>query len=258
MTINRQRGEIWKFWGFRWFILGWMTLGALCAQTAPTTPPPTNGPVYELRAGSFDGIGKWFLGREIAHYMTHHGAMWLERPEREEEEQPTKLIEALQLKPGQTVADIGAGSGYFSWRIARKVAPTGRVYATDIQPEMIGILRTNMTSRGVTNVIPVLGSTTNAGLPANSIDLAIMVDVYHEFDHPYEMMQGIVASLRPGGRVVFIEYRGEDKWVPIKPLHKMTEAQLKKEMGLHPVDWTETLKLLPRQHVIIFQKHLRP
>ncbi len=258
MTTNRQRGESWKFWGYGWFILVWMTLGALNAQTAPTTPPSTNGPVYELRAGSFDGIGKWFLGREIAHYMTHHGAMWLERPEREEEEQPAKLIEALQFKPGQAVADIGAGSGYFSWRIARKVAPTGQVYATDIQPEMIGILRTNMTSRGVTNFIPVLGSTTNAGLPANSIDLAIMVDVYHEFDHPYEMLQGIVASLRPGGRVVFVEYRGEDKWVPIKPLHKMTEAQLKKEMALHPVDWTETLKLLPRQHVIIFQKRLRP
>lgn len=226
------------------------------AATAQTAPLPA--PLYETRPGSFDGIGKWFLGREIAHFMTHHGAMWLERPEREEEEQPSRLLEALQLKPGNVVADVGAGSGYLSWRMARQVAPGGRVFATDIQPEMIAILRTNMTAHGVTNVIPVVGTTTDPRLPTNAVDLAIMVDVYHEFDHPYEMMREMVASLRPGGRVVFVEYRGEDPRVPIKPLHKMTEAQVRKEMALHDVEWVETLRTLPRQHVIIFRKRSAP
>jgi precorrin-6B methylase 2 len=241
-----------------WFH-GWMLLViATCLQPAlvaqETARPSLPDPLYEFRPGSFDGIGKWFMGREIAHYMTHHGAMWLERPEREEEEQPSRLIEALRLQPGQVIADVGAGSGYLSWRMARKVGNTGRVYANDIQPEMIAILRTNTAANGVTNVIPILGSTTNALLPTNAIDLAIMVDVYHEFDHPYEMIRSLVESLRPGGRLVFVEYRGEDKWVPIKPLHKLTEAQVKSEMALHALRWTETLRILPRQHILVFRK----
>lgn len=216
-------------------------------------------PLYEVRADhSPDGIGKFFLGREIAHFMSHFGAPWLERPEREEEEQPTRLIEALQLRPGDKVADVGAGSGYLSWRMAKKVQPGGMVLATDIQPEMLEILRTNVTMRGVTNVAPVLGTTRDPRLPAGQLDLVIMVDVYHEFDHPFEMMQGIAAALKPGGRVVFVEYRGEEKWIPIKPLHKMTEAQLRKEMDFHPLDWVETLRILPRQHVVIFRKRERP
>jgi protein-L-isoaspartate O-methyltransferase len=227
--------------------LFWTALSA-----PPVVAPPD--PLYETRPGSFDGIGKWFLGREIAHYMTHHGALWLERPERETEEQPSRLVEALQLKPGQAVADIGAGSGYLTWRMAKIVGPSAKVYATDIQPEMLAILRTNMVTQGVQNVVPVLGTTTESRLPANSIDLAIMVDVYHEFDHPFEMIRSIVAALRPGGRLVFVEYRGEEKWVPIKPLHKMTEAQVRKEMELHPLEWSETLKILPRQHIIVFKK----
>ena len=186
--------------------------------------------------------------------MSHLGAPWLEREEREEEERPSRLVEALDLKPGQVVADVGAGSGYFSWRMAQKVGAGGRGYATDIQPEMLALLKTQMASRGITNVVPILGSATNSGLPATSIDLALMVDVYHEFDHPYEMMQSLVGALKPGGRLVFVEYRGEEKWVPIKPLHKMTEAQVRKEMAVQGVDWVETLKLLPRQHVIIFRK----
>ncbi|HAB15881.1 MAG TPA: class I SAM-dependent methyltransferase [Verrucomicrobiota bacterium] len=215
-------------------------------------PPPS--PLYETRDGSPDGIGKWFLGREIAHFMSHQGAPWLERPEREDEEKPSQLVVALALKPGEVVADVGAGSGYLSWRMARQVGPTGRVYATDIQSEMLALLQTNMLARGLTNVVSVLGSTTNAALPARTLDLVLMVDVYHEFDHPYEMMQSIVASLKPGGRVVFVEYRGEEKWVPIKPLHKMTEAQVKREMALHPMEWVETLRILPRQHIIIFRR----
>lgn len=211
-------------------------------------------PLYETRPGTPDGLGKWFLGREIAHYMSHQGAMWLERAEREDEEQPSRLLDALALKPGQTVADVGAGSGYFSWRMANRVGPTGKVFANDIQPEMLAILRTNATLHSVTNVIPVLGSVTNVNLPTNSVDLALLVDVYHECDHPFEIVQSICRSLKPGGRLVFVEYRGEEKWIPIKPLHKMTEAQVRKEMQLHPLDLVNTVRALPRQHVLVFRK----
>lgn len=240
----------------RAWMLGCCVMAAWVAGVRAETPKPpaASEPRYEYREGTPDGIGKWYLGREIAHFMSHLGAPWLEREEREEEERPSRLVEALDLKPGQVVADVGAGSGYFSWRMAQKVGAGGRVYATDIQPEMLTLLKTQMASRGITNVVPILGSATNSGLPATSIDLALMVDVYHEFDHPYEMMQSLVGALKPGGRLVFVEYRGEEKWVPIKPLHKMTEAQVRKEMAVQGVDWVETLKLLPRQHVIIFRK----
>lgn len=222
------------------------------AEAPAQTPLPD--PLYNQRPGSFDGIGKWFMGREIAHYMSHQGAPWLERPERVEEEQPEKLLEELALKPGQVVADIGAGSGYFTWRLARDVGPTGKVYATDIQPEMLAILNTNMTARGLKNVQTVLGTTTAPNLPADTIDLALMVDVYHEFDHPYEMVREIVRALKPGGRLVFIEYRGEERWIPIKPLHKMTESQVRKEMSVQELDWVETIHTLPRQHIVIFKR----
>ena len=224
----------------------------LWIRSVAAEPPPV--PLYEFRPGTPDGVGKWFLGREIAHYMSHQGAPWLERPEREEEERPSMLVKALGLKSGETVADVGAGSGYLSWRLAREVGPKGRVYATDIQPEMLVLLRNAMGARGITNVVPVLGSRTNSGLLPKSVDLIVMVDVYHEFDHPYEMAGNLVRSLKPGGRLVFVEYRGEEKWVPIKPLHKMTEEQVKREMALHPLEWVETLRVLPRQHILIFRK----
>ncbi|HTH49081.1 MAG TPA: methyltransferase domain-containing protein [Candidatus Limnocylindria bacterium] len=223
-------------------------------RSALPKPPALPSPLYEYRPGTPDGLGKWFLGREIAHYMSHQGAMWLERPEREDEEQPTKLLDALQLQPGNVIADIGAGSGFLSWRMARRVGPDGLVYANDIQPEMLAILRTNVTAHGATNVVTILGSVTDPKLPTNAVDLAIFVDVYHECDHPYEIIQGVVRALKPGGRLVFVEYRGEEQWIPIKPLHKMTEAQVRKEMALQPLEWVETLHLLPRQHVIIFRR----
>lgn len=211
-------------------------------------------PSYEYRPGSPDGIGKWFMGREIAHFMTHEGAPWLERPEREEEEQPTRLVAALNLKPGQVVADIGAGSGYLSWRMARLVSPGGRVYANDLQPEMLAILRTNVAAHGVTNVVTIQGTVEDPHLPTNQVDLAIFVDVYHECDHPFEIIRGVVQSLKVGGRLVLVEYRGEDDSVPIKRLHKMTADQVRKEMTVHPLEWVETIDSLPRQHVFIFRK----
>jgi ubiquinone/menaquinone biosynthesis C-methylase UbiE len=232
---------------------GWLALRA--ADPSQPTPPPA----YEYRPGSFDGTGKWFLDREIAHFMSHQGAPWLEREERETEEAPNRLVSALGLKPGNQVGDVGAGSGYLTWRMARVVGPTGKIYANDIQPEMIAFLRTNLLSRGITNVVPVLGTTTDPRLPDNTLDLILLVDVYHECDHPWEMTRRMTDALKPGGRLVLVEYRGEERWIPIKPLHKMTANQVRKEMALHPrLEFMENLTNLPRQHILIFQKKASP
>lgn len=209
---------------------------------------------YEQREASRDGIGRFYMGREIAQVMGHLGAPWLERAERIDEERPDLLHPLLSLKPGMAVADIGAGTGYHSWRMAEKVGPQGRVYAVDIQPEMLSLLATNMTRRGFTNVVGVLGTVTDPKLPAASLDLVLMVDVYHEFDHPFEMLDAIVRALKPGGRVAFVEFRGEQVSVPIKPLHKMTEAQVRKEAEVHALEWVETRRELPWQHLIVFRK----
>jgi protein-L-isoaspartate O-methyltransferase len=211
---------------------------------------------YETRAKhDRDGIGKFYFGREIAHVMGHQGADWLERPEREVEERTDLLVEALGLKPGDAVADIGAGTGYFSWRIAKRIGDTGKVYAVEIQQEMLDLLMANMQKRGVGGIVkPVLGTVQDPKLPDASSDLILLVDVYHEFDFPYEMTRAMVKALKPGGRLVFVEYRGEDPQVPIKKLHKMTEAQVKKEMAIHPIRFDRTLTMLPQQHIIIFRK----
>jgi len=208
---------------------------------------------YSETTPSQDGIGVVYMGREIARVMGHEGADWLERPERVTEEQPDRVVEAMQLKATDVVADIGAGTGYFSIRIARKV-PQGSVIGEDIQPEMIGLMKVKLAETGITNVKPLLGTTEDPKLPAGGVDKVLMVDAYHEFDKPLEMMQGIVKGLKPDGQVVFVEYRGEDPAVPIKPLHKMTEAQVKKEMSPFPLEHMATLKNLPRQHLIIFRK----
>jgi len=232
------------------------------ANPAPTAAAPEEAQKsqqYEFRElHDPDGIGKFYLGREIAHVMGHQAADWLERPEREEEERPDLLLSALRLKPGQVVADIGAGSGYLSWRMARQVGVKGIVYAVDIQPEMLELLARKMAQRSVTNVVPALGTITDPNLPAAAVDLVIMVDVYHEFSHPREMMAAIRRSLKPEGRVVFVEYRGEDPSVPIKRTHKMTEAQVRKEAQAAGLDWVETIETLPRQHIIVCQRTKAP
>lgn len=242
---------------YLWLLLSFAVAGSPLALVAQDGAVKTGGdtPRYEHRdRHSPDGIGKFYLGREIAHVMGHQGANWLERPEREKEEQPDLLIESLKLKPGDVAADIGAGTGYISWRMAGKVGGKGKVYGVDIQPEMLELMAKNMAARGVTNVQGVLGTATDPKLPTRSLDLVIMVDVYHEFDHPYEMMQEICRALKTGGRVVWVEYRAEDPAVPIKPLHKMTAAQVKKEAAMLPLEWVETIETLPRQHVIVFRK----
>ncbi len=240
----------------------WLTLLVCCQWSAFLLPaadslavPSAKTNLYELRQPHDpDGIGKFYRGREIAQVMGHEAAPWLERAEREQEEHSNQLVKELQLRPGQVVADIGAGTGYFSRRLALKVGPTGKVFAEDIQPEMLVLLTNRMARLGITNVTPILGTTIDPKLPAASVDLVLMVDVYHEFDWPFEMMEAICRSLKPGGRVAFVEFRGEDPTVPIKRLHKMTEAQVRKEMAALPLRWVETNRKLPWQHIIIFSK----
>ncbi len=217
-------------------------------------------PLYEQRQeANSDGIGKFYLGREISHVMGHRGASWLERPERELEERTDLLINSLPINEGDVVADIGAGSGYFAWRMAQRVGKNGKVLGVDIQPEMLEILTKNMETRGVAHQVePILGSITNPQLPPSGVDLALMVDVYHEFSHPYEMTAKIVEGLKPGGWLVVVEYRAEDPTVPIKRLHKMTEKQAKREMEVHNLEYVETIGILPRQHILVFRKPDHP
>jgi SAM-dependent methyltransferase len=208
---------------------------------------------YTFGSASRDGTGKFYLGREISQVMGHRGAAWLERPERERVEQPDRVVDSLDLRPDDVVADIGAGTGYFTFRIAERV-PEGGVYAVDIQPEMLDIVMERAWEQGFENVEPVRGDVDDPNLPAASVDLALIVDAYHEFSHPREMMQGLVRALRPGGRVVLLEYRAEDPSIPIKPLHKMTEAQVRLELEAAGLRHVKTKDFLPRQHYLVFEK----
>jgi ubiquinone/menaquinone biosynthesis C-methylase UbiE len=200
------------------------------------------------------GSGKFYMGREISFVMGHQGAGWLERPEREKEEQPKKLLKMVDLKPEMVVADIGAGSGYYSFRLAEKVGDKGKVLAVDIQKEMLDIIRKRMKKDKVENIEPVLGTETDPKLPAEGVDLILMVDVYHEFTFPYEMTEAMIKALKPAGRLVFVEFRREDEKVPILLAHKMTEKQVLAEMTQHPLKHIKTMEALPWQHVIIFEK----
>jgi SAM-dependent methyltransferase len=233
-------------------VAGILLLPMLAVRAEPLKP--AESPYEVRREHDPDGIGKFYMGREIAQVMGHEAAGWLERPEREKEEQPTKLLELLKVQPGDIVADVGAGSGYLSFRLAEVVGVKGKVLAEDIQPEMLDIIRKRMKDKKVTNVEPILGTITDPKLPKAGVDLILMVDVYHEFDHPLEMTKAMVKALKPGGRLVFVEYRLEDKDVPIKLVHKMSEKQVVKEMAPHPLRFVKTLEGLPWQHVIIFEK----
>ena len=209
---------------------------------------------YTTGQASADGIGKRYLGREIAGVMGWQGAAWLEREEREREERTDLLVAALDLKAGMVVADIGAGTGFLARRMAGVVGPGGKVLAVDVQPEMVRMLEALVRRSGLVQIVPLLGAEDDVRLPAGSVDLAVMVDVYHELAWPFEVLQSIVRSLRPGGRVAFVEYRAEDDRVPIKPVHKMSLAQIRREAAALPLVWERTIDSLPWQHLVVFRK----
>jgi len=219
---------------------------------AAAAPAANEG--YQNTPLTLEGIGKSYMGREIAFIMGHEGADWLERPERDREEATSKVVPLLKLKSTDIVADIGAGTGYFSFRMANEV-PEGKVYAVDVQPEMLDKIRARIKTGKIRNVEPVHGSIATPRLPSNTIDLMLLVDAYHEFALPKEMGEAMAWSLKPGGRLVLIEYRGEDPSVPIKPLHKMTVAQVRKELEAVGLRWVSTDSTsLPWQHIIVLEK----
>jgi ubiquinone/menaquinone biosynthesis C-methylase UbiE len=193
-------------------------------------------------------------GRQIAPVMGYDGASWLERPERKTQENPDLAVELLELKPGMTVADIGAGSGYYSVLMAKKVGPTGKVYANDIQPEMLQLIE----KKKVENVVTVLGAVDDPKLPKACCDLLLMVDVYHELSEPQKMLRRMHEELKPGGRLVLVEFRKEDPNVPIKPEHKMTVAVAKLEVEAEGYKLDTVIEKLPWQHIIIFKPVAAP
>ncbi len=228
-------------------------LPLILSQGKPETKKNPEPSPYSYGKKSRDGIGKFYMGREISQVMGHLGAGWLERPKREQEERTDLLIKNMGLKKGDQVADVGAGSGYFSFRMAELV-PDGKVFAVDISPQMLGIVRAKMASKKVTNVEPVLSTIKDVKLPPGSIDYVLIVDAYHEFSHPREMAQSIFNALREKGRLILIEYRMEDPSVPIKLLHKMTQKQAIEEISQVGFVWKKTLDVLPQQHFMIFEK----
>ena len=195
-----------------------------------------------------------FMGREIAQTMHYTGAPWLVRESRQREEDCRMLLQALELEKGQAVCDLGCGNGFYTLELARRVGPKGQVYAVDIQLEMLQLLMQRSVEIGFRNITPVLGSPTDPNLPEGEIDLVLCVDVYHEFSHPAEMLAAIRKSLSDDGLLVLAEFRAEDPAVPIKPLHKMTKAQAKKELEACGFQIAREFDRLPWQHLLFFKK----
>lgn len=212
--------------------------------------------IYSFKRGDFNGIGKWYMGREIAYVMGFQGIDWLERSEREKEENVSTLINNMKIKPEDTIADIGAGSGYHVFRMA-PVAKNGLVYAVDIQVEMLKAIQKTKRLKKVANVETVLGNEKSINLPEHSVDKILMVDVYHEFNFPAEMIASIKKALKPNGRLFLIEYRGEDPNVPIKKIHKMSEKQAVMEMKAAGFKLEQNVNNLPWQHCMIFEKEYK-
>lgn len=214
---------------------------------------PVNDAVYTYGDTTADGIGKYYLGREIAHVMGAAGSAWLEREDRQQEENTALAIAKMDLSPSAIVADIGAGTGYYSFKLCEKL-PKGKVYAVEIQDEMIASLEKRKAALRNRNVEIIKGSVMSPNLPDHSVDLAIMVDVYHELEYPYEMLQSIKKALKKDGKILLIEYRGEDPAVRIKPLHKTTVAQLNKELSANGFSLYYKGDFLPIQHFLLYEK----
>lgn len=251
-TLGKQRSprptRRWRGWLTQ--IVAIVSLSLMACQ-APLMG--VDGTPYRFTEPSRDGIGKVYQGREIAQVMGHEGAYWLERPSRELQEQPQRLVDLLRLPTDAQVAEIGAGTGYISARLAAQV-PEGVVWAVDIQPEMVEFLDQRRVEDGVSNLHPVLGTTTDPQLAPNSLDMVLMVDAYHELEYPYEVMTHAIAALKPGGQLVLAEYRAENPLILIKRLHKMSEAQVKREITPLGLDWLKTDESLPQQHLLFFEK----
>lgn len=241
-------------------LLGFLLAFALSAgsvslgQGTEQAPPKgaAKGAAKKKATGKAEPKG-FYMGRRIAPIMTYEGADWLVRPEREQEEQPEKMLDALKIQPGWTVADVGAGVGYTSVRLASRVGPTGKVLATDLQPQMISMLKANLQDAGIKNVQPILCSASDAKLPEAKIDMIIMVDVYHECPDPVLILSQMKKGLRPGGKLVLIEFKGDDPNVPIKPEHTMTVAQAKKELEANGFKLKESQDFLPWQYILTFE-----
>jgi ubiquinone/menaquinone biosynthesis C-methylase UbiE len=241
---------------------GWLIVVGIVCGCGVSEPEPAReavaadpgaSPYYEFGSASRDGIGKFYMGREISQVMGHRGAAWLERPNRQREERTDLLVRNLPLNPGSVVADIGAGTGYFSFRIAERV-PDGMVFAVDIQQQMLDIIESRKADGAPGNVQTVLGTERDPRLPSAAVDLILLVDAYHEFSYPGEMGEALAQALKPGGQLVLIEYRAEDPLVAIKPLHKMTAAQSIAEMKAVGLEWERTEDFLPQQHFLVFRR----
>jgi ubiquinone/menaquinone biosynthesis C-methylase UbiE len=224
------------------------------SQQAPEKPKAKskNGRSSKTRARR-DPAG-FYMGRPIAEVMSWEGVDWLFRQTRIEEEQPEAMLDALKVPRGATVADVGAGAGYHSIRLAHRVGPKGTVLATDLQPQMLEMLRNNAREAGVTNIKPIRATQSDTKLPDAKVDLILMVDVYHECSNPETTLKGLFKALKPLGRLVLVEFRGEDPEVPIKPEHKMTLGQVRREVEPQGFIFKDSLEFLPWQHVIIFEK----
>jgi SAM-dependent methyltransferase len=235
---------------------------AVTAQSKPDPPEspakPKTQPKSKIgrtsKARARRDPAGFYMGRRIADVMSWEGAEWLFRETRVEEEQPEAMLDALKIPRDATVADVGAGAGYHSIRLARRVGPGGTVLATDLQPQMLDMLRNNARDAGVTNIKPIRATQSDTKLPEAKVDLVLMVDVYHECSDPRTTLQGLKKALKPAGRLVLVEFRGEDPDVPIKPEHKMTVTQVRRELEPEGFVFKDSLEFLPWQHVIIFEK----
>jgi precorrin-6B methylase 2 len=232
-----------------------LTLFVLCflMSAESTAQQVTTTSKYTYKRGDFNGIGKWYMGREIAYVMGFQGIDWLERSEREKEENVSTLIKNMELQANEIIADIGAGSGYHAFRIAPLVEK-GLVYAVDIQVEMLSAIQNTKESKNITNVETILGSEKSVNLTQHSIDKVLMVDVYHEFKFPVEMIASIKNAMKPNGQLFLIEYRAEDLSVPIKKIHKMSEKQAVLEMKAAGFNLKKNIRNLPWQHCMVFEK----
>ncbi len=209
---------------------------------------------YNIKTGDPNGINKWYMGRQIAQVMSHYGIDWLEREEREMEENTSLLLKNLSVKPGMVIADIGAGSGYHSALLSKMVG-SGKVFAVDVEPEMIAYLNERINQEKLSRIVPVLSTEQKLYLPENTIDMMLLVDVYHEFSYPYEMALSMLAALKPGGKLVLVEFRSEDPTVPIKTIHKMSEVQAIKEFKAAGFIFDKNIDNLPWQHCMVFTKN---